>query len=144
MRFETSKDIDRENDAIKKYIKNNSKYNFTYKKLGENDIDFVLLKENKEVAFVEVKGRNKNIDDAFPLPIALRKIAKMQDRTQNAIIIWDCLDGIIYALTRKLKGSIKYVGRKPREGSFNDQELMIYYPNQTNFTIVKNEQNRTQ
>lgn len=144
MRFETSKDIDRENEAIKKYINNNSIYDFTYKKLGENDIDFALLKDNKEVAFVEVKGRNRNIDNAFPLPIALRKVAKMQDKTQNAIIIWDCLDGIIYALTRDLVGQVRYGGRKPRQGSTNDQEIMIYYDKQDKFTILKNEQNRTQ
>ncbi len=144
MRFETSKDIDRENDAITKYITKNSQYKFTYKKLGDNDIDFSLLKDNKEVALVEVKGRNKTIENAFPLPIALRKIAKMQDKTQNAIIIWDCLDGIIYGLTRDLVGEVKYGGRKPREGSTNDQEIMIYYNNQTNFTTKKNEQNRTQ
>lgn len=144
MRFETSKDISRENEAIKKYIDVNRQYNFSYKKLGANDIDFALLKDNRQVALVEVKGRNKNIADAFPLPIALRKVAKMQEETQNAIIIWSCLDGIIFALTRDLKGIIKYGGRKPREGSANDQEIMIYYDNQDKFTILKNEQNRTQ
>jgi len=147
MRFETQKDIDRETKAIEKLIQHKSKYNLTYKKLGDNDIDFVILKDNNKVAVVEVKGRNKYIEDAFPLPVALRKVAKLQDQSDSrhlfgktGIILWDCLDGIIYAPIRDIKGEIRYGGRVKRFGSANDQEIMIYYPNQKNFKIIKDKE----
>ena len=156
MRFETQKDIDRETKAIEKLIQHKSKYNLTYKKLGHNDIDFVILKDDNKVAVVEVKGRNKYIEDAFPLPVALRKVAKLQDQSDSKylfgkngnfkivspsrIILWDCLDGIIYAPIIDIKGEVRYGGRVKRFGSANDQEIMIYYPNQKNFTIIKDKE----
>ena len=140
MRFENEKDIKRESEAIDKLISYKSEHNLSYKKLGDNDVDFLLFKDSKQIAVVEVKGRNKNIDDAFHLPIALRKVAKIQDHFHTGIIIWSCYDGIIYGFIRMLQGEIKYGGRSPRLGSTNDQEIMIYYKKQDNLTTIKNKE----
>jgi hypothetical protein len=99
-------------------------------KLGQNDIDFTVLDVNHTViAYAEVKGRNKTMQDAFPLPIAARKIVKLMDKSKTVepIVIWACLDGIIYGRIKKLGGVLKVGGRKPREHAANDIEAMVYY-----------------
>ena len=133
MRFEKESDIKRELKAIEFFI---NKYNLDYKKLGEWDIDFSLHKNNNLVGYAEVKGRNKNIADAYPLPLAIRKIHSLTEKTKDPIIIWACYDGIIYAKLKKLNGIIKQGGRKPRKHSVNDIELMAYYNEQTDLNII--------
>ena len=133
MRFEKESDIKRELKAIEFFI---NKYNLDYKKLGEWDIDFSLHKNNNLVGYAEVKGRNKNIADAYPLPLAIRKIHSLTEKTKDPIIIWACYDGIIYAKLKKLNGVIKQGGRKPRKHSVNDIELMAYYNEQIDLNII--------
>ena len=104
----------------------------TYRKLHENDIDFKVFKDNKLISFVEVKGRHKCIDQSFPLPIAARKLVKLSDKKINPVIIWACDDGIIYSKVNLLKGIVRWGGRIKRQGSTNDQEVMLYFDRQKN------------
>ena len=127
MRFEKQTDLQREMKAIKLFT---DSFNGGFIKLGQNDIDFTILDGNHTViAYAEVKGRNKTMQDAFPLPIAARKIVKLMDKSKTVepIVIWACLDGIIYGRIKKLGGVLKVGGRKPREHAVNDIEAMIYY-----------------
>ena len=76
-RFENKDNLIREERALKKWI-NGSHMN--YQKLGMHDVDFrVYSEKSKTYAYVEIKGRHRNIDDAFPLPIAARKLVKLYD-----------------------------------------------------------------
>jgi len=134
MRFENKKDLDREERAIIKFV---STFKGGYNKLGDNDIDFEVLHNDKVISYVEVKGRLRELDKAFPLPIAVRKLVKLSDKRVNPVIIWACEDGIIYSKVKDLEGTIRYSGRKPRAGSTNDLELMAYYNNNNNFKIIK-------
>ena len=127
MRFETNKDLDRELNCIELFC---NTFKLTYSKLTDNDIDFSLYKDGKLIAYAEVKGRNRNVLEAYPLPIACRKLVKLQDKKINPIIIWDCYDGIIYGRIEQIEGKIKVGGRKPRDQSTNDIELMAYYDKQ--------------
>jgi len=127
MRFETGKDLEREQNCIKFFC---DKFGLTYKKLEENDIDFCLYKDDKIISYAEVKGRNRNIIEAYPLPVACRKLLKLADMKTNPLIIWDCFDGIIYGRTKLIEGIIKTGGRSPRQYSTNDIELMAYYDKQ--------------
>lgn len=124
MRFETKADLDRETKCIQFFC---NKFGLTYTKLDENDVDFSLHKDGQLIAYAEVKGRNKNISEAYPLPIACRKLVKLVDKKINPVVIWDCFDGIIYGKIEFLSGKIRIGGRKPRENSVNDIELMAYY-----------------
>lgn len=125
MRFETDKDLSREHKAITTFVK---MFNGSFKKLDPNDIDYrVYDKEGTLVSFVEVKGRLRTLSNAFPLPVAARKLVKLADKRLNPIMIWACDDGIIYSSVALLSGTIKWGGRTPRPGSYNDQELMIYF-----------------
>ena len=133
-RFETDLDINRENKAADLFC---SLFGFKKQKLGENDIDFKIYKDDKFVCYLEVKGRIKNINDAYPLPVSIRKLLKMQDKKVNSVMLWACEDGIIFSRLDKLKGSIKMGGRKPRDGSANDIEFMSYFDNSDNFKEYK-------
>jgi len=135
IKFETQKDLEREENAINVFC---TFYNCTYTKANEFDIDFLIYnKENKHIANVEVKGRLKKIQEAYPLPVAVRKLVKLSDSNKNSIIIWSCEDGIICAKVKNLKGNIKYGGRIPREGAANDMELMAYYNKQECLIEIK-------
>ena len=92
MRFETLKDLQNEYEAISVFC---DEYDLSCNKLDENDVDFELLKDEKIIGFAEVKGRNKTIEEAYPLPIAVRKLVKLMDKKTNPVIIWKCYDGII-------------------------------------------------
>ena len=127
MRFEKQTDLQREMKAIKVFT---DSFKGGFIKLGQNDIDFrVLDADHTVIAYAEVKGRNKTMQDAFPLPIAARKIVKLIDqaKTVEPIVIWACLDGVIYGRIKHLSGVLKIGGRKPREHAANDIEAMVYY-----------------
>lgn len=130
MRFEGKTDLERESKAINKFL---SIFNGSAEKLGPHDVDYKILDENKKpICYAEVKGRIRDMKDAYPLPIAARKLVKLADKELEGVIIWACNDGIIYGQPSKLKGAVRYGGRTPRPGAANDQEIMIYYDKQDN------------
>jgi hypothetical protein len=127
MRFEDENHLEREKRAIEKFC---SLFDLTFKKLGDNDIDFQVFKNKELKGFVEVKGRHRIIADAYPLPVAIRKLNKLQGELAprpTPMIVWACHDGIIYGKIRKMEGVVKFDGRKPRKGAANDEELMAYF-----------------
>lgn len=126
MRFEKEFDIDREGKAIRLFCE---KFKATYTKLGDNDIDF-CVKRADSICYVEVKGRNRNLNNAYPLPLAARKMVKLVDKGHQSIVIWDCYDVIIYGNTKDLVSKGVMGGRKPRVGSANDKEYMLYFEEQ--------------
>jgi len=135
MTFETEEDIRRERKAIDTFVKT---FGGSYQKLDPLDVDYkVFDKDKKLVAYAEVKGRVRPIRDAYPLPIAIRKLVKLADKRLNPVVIWACEDGIIYGRPEKLRGEIKYGGRKIREDSYDDQELMAYYEKQKGLKYVR-------
>lgn len=136
--FETEEDLARECKAIDRFIQ---LFSGKAKKLGKWDLDYeVYDKNDKFLVYAEVKGRkNKSIKE-YPLPIALRKLHKMQDgeyKNSDCVIIWACEDGIIYGEYKEVLGSVAFGGRTPRKGSSNDLEMMVYYnPQQKLKTIL--------
>ncbi|QDP51084.1 MAG: hypothetical protein Unbinned3907contig1000_27 [Prokaryotic dsDNA virus sp.] len=136
IRFENKKDLERENKAVSFFCK---LYGFTFKKLGDNDVDFAIIKNNRIICYLEVKGRNRYLNDCYPLPVAIRKLLKLSDKRLNPVMLWACYDGIIFSRVELLKGEIKTGGRKPRVGSTNDIEIMAYYDKDKNLIEVKYE-----
>tara|TARA_R100000027_G_C2246600_1_gene93408 strand:- start:452 stop:865 length:414 start_codon:yes stop_codon:yes gene_type:complete len=124
MWFESEQDLKREKQAINTFVE---KFNGSFKKLDPEDIDYkVFDSTGKHIAYAEVKGRLRMIKDAFPLPVAARKLVKLADKRLNPVMIWSCLDGIVYCKVKHIKGNITWGGRKPRPESYNDLELMVY------------------
>ena len=131
-RFETAGDLKREDAAMAIFA---NKFNLDYVKLGENDVDFQVNLTGR-TSYVEVKGRNRNLEDSFPLPLAQRKMVKLADKDGEAVVIWDCYDCIIYGNIKRLEGEAKMGGRKPRKGSSNDLEPMLYFGKQDGLSVI--------
>ena len=128
MRFENDLDLSREKKAINYFVK---RFQGSFKKLGPNDIDYKIFdKDGNLIAYAEVKGRYRTLANCYPLPVAARKVVKLCDKRLNPVMIWACDDGIVYGQPSQIEGSVKWGGRKPREGAVIDQELMIYYDKQ--------------
>jgi hypothetical protein len=135
MTFETEEDLKREHKAITIFV---STFEGSFKKLDPHDIDYkVFNKDGKLIAYVEVKGRIRTMHNAYPLPIAARKLVKLTDKRLTPVVIWACEDGIIYGKVDKLKGEIKWGGRPPRNNSFDDNELMVYYEKQKTLKYIR-------
>lgn len=135
MTFETEIDLLREKKAIELFV---SIFGGSYKKLDPHDIDYKVFDKYKNlIAYAEVKGRIRNMKTAYPLPVAAKKLVKLIDKRLAPVLIWACDDGIIYGKANKLKGEIKWGGRPPRDGSFNDNELMVYYDKQKELKYVR-------
>ena len=135
MTFETEQDLVREKKAIDAFV---SLFGGSYKKLDPNDIDYkVFDKEGILIAYAEVKGRIRTIHNAYPLPVAAKKLVKLVDKRLAPVIIWACEDGIIYGKANKLKGDIKWGGRTPRDNYYNDNELMVYYDKQKELKYIR-------
>jgi hypothetical protein len=127
-RFESEEDLRRERRAIELFV---NTFGGSYKKLDPNDIDYkVFDKDNKLIAYVEVKGRIRTMREAYPLPISARKFIKLADKMLNPVIIWACEDGIIYVKANKLVGTVLWGGRAPRANSYDDNEFMLYFEKQ--------------
>jgi len=134
MRFESEVDLSREQKAIKTFV---NTFQGSFKKLDPNDIDFRVFDKNGDmIAYAEVKGRLKKYKDAFPLPVAARKLVKLADKRLNPVMIWACDDGIVYAKVNQISGTIRWGGRLPRKASYNDQELMIYFNSTSSFKYI--------
>ena len=129
IRFENKTDLEREYKAVNLFC---DIYGYEFKKLGDNDIDFIITKNGLFICYLEVKGRKKNISNCYPLPVAIRKLFKLSEKKRQSVMLWACFDGIVYSRLENLKGEIKTGGRKPREGSANDIELMAYFEKSDN------------
>jgi hypothetical protein len=134
MIFETEYDLVREKKAIETFV---NIFKGHYEKLDRFDIDYKIFDcKYNLIAFAEVKGRNKYMADAYPLPISVSKIVKILDKRINPVIIWSCKDGIIYAKVKDIVATMKWGGRREREGAANDMELMAYYTEQKEFKHI--------
>jgi hypothetical protein len=135
MIFEKEEDLKREQKAITLFV---STFGGSFKKLDPFDVDYkVFDKDGNLIAYAEVKGRIRTMHNAYPLPVAARKVVKLVDKRLIPVMIWACEDGIIYGKVNKLKGEIKWGGRPPRDNSFNDEELMVYYDKQKDLKYIR-------
>ena len=135
MTFETEQDLKREQKAITTFV---NTFGGSFQKLDPRDIDYkVFDKDGKLIAYAEVKGRIRTMHNAYPLPVAARKVVKLIDKRLPPVMIWACEDGIIYGKVDKLRGEIKWGGRPPRDGSFDDAELMVYYDKQKALKYIR-------
>ena len=117
MRFETKEDLERERKIMDRICKDAIK-------LGDYELDFLI----KDKAYIEIKSANcKHNTPQFYL-ISLIKLVKMQEYNKRLptylFIQWT--DKLTYINFKDIRGNCEPNGRTPREGSSNDQELMIH------------------
>jgi len=135
MTFETEVDLIREKKAIELFV---SIFGGSFKKLDPQDIDYKVFDKDKNlIAYAEIKGRIRTMHNAYPLPLSARKLVKLIDKRITPVLIWACEDGIIYGKANKLQGEIKWGGRPPRENSFSDAEMMVYFDKQKELKYIR-------
>jgi hypothetical protein len=134
MIFETEEELRIEKKAVELFVKI---FEGSFKKLDPQDVDYKIFdKDNNLIAYAEVKGRIRTMRDAYPLPIAARKLVKLIDKRIVPVLIWACEDGIIYGKANKLEGVIKWGGFPPQD-ELKDNELMVYYDKQKELKYVR-------
>jgi hypothetical protein len=125
--FDIDQDPFREKQAVELYLKRTTN---SYKKLSPTDVDFRILSESKSlIGYVEVKVLNSVMSNSFPLTVEARKIIKLRDKRLNAVMIWSCLDGILYLPIDNLYGDTDW--------DENTGELIICYKNKKPFKYVR-------
>lgn len=139
--FETQHDVDRESKAIQLLFSDCE----ILKQEPHSVVDYLIVKDGKKYA-VEVKGVKKvdSVHDEHQAVVGLRKLVDLQSWTRKVgipmsrtIIVWAYSDGVKYTNITNLKGYVYYGGRKPRDGSTNDMELMFRSSYRTNFKTKK-------
>ena len=117
MRFETNEDLERERKIMDRICKDAIK-------LGDYELDFLI----KDKAYIEIKSYNYKHDALQFIFISLIKLVKMQEYSKKLptylFIQWT--DKLTYINFKDITGHIKTNGRTPREGSTNDQELIVH------------------
>ena len=149
--FHTGADREREDKALTLYCRNlhelyaSKQYQPTviFTKLPDMaGVDAIIYRDEDPLCYAEVKGVNKNIDDAVTVPLSIRKmhnIEKFIKGTQSeypplkAVVIWAFRDGIGYRGYDKLTGFFKSGGSGQsvtRVGALYDIEQMAYIEKQ--------------
>ena len=117
MRFETKENLETERKIMDRICKDAIK-------LGDYELDFLI----KDKAYIEIKSYNYKHNALQFIFISLIKLVKMQEYSKKLptylFIQWT--DKLTYINFKDITGHIKTNGRTPREGSTNDQELIVH------------------
>mgnify|MGYP000125117125 FL=1 len=129
--FEQDQDYTKEKQAIELYLKRSGG---SYKKLSPQDVDFRILSDtNSVIGYAEVKVLDTDMKNSFPLQVDARKIIKLRDKRLSAVMIWMCIDGILYLPIEGLVGSSHW--------DKTTGELVLSYSNKKLFKYVRKPQN---
>ena len=127
MKFENKANKLREQETLKTFANH---FGLTFAKHPEYaHIDAALYNNGSLIGFAEVKGVHKSIEDSNDVIVSMRKIVRGQmlqvQSNLPVAILWAFNDGIVYERINNLKGIFYYGGRKVREGSTFDQEMLV-------------------
>jgi hypothetical protein len=111
MRFETPEDIKNELNVIKRIAGANQ-----FKKLGPHDLDF------------EITGKAYISTDFDHVIVSCIKLTALQSasRKMPTFLFIQFTDELLYINVNDIEGYLKKGGRKPRPGSTNDIEFLVY------------------
>ncbi len=128
LRFESQKDIENELKVMNHICPDGQ-----FKKLGEHDLDFLVydFKNHKKtgLCYIEIKCYNGNHDDYSTTMVSCIKYRKMMEKALPTYLFIQWKDKLVYINRNEISGEKRVGGRKVREGSSNDQEMMIFVPN---------------
>ena len=127
MKFENKANNSSEQGTLKTFCNH---FGMTFAKHPEYaHIDAVLYNKGSITGFAEVKGVHRSITNSNDVIVSMRKIIRAQalqiDSRLPVAILWAFNDGIVYERINNLKGIFYYGGRKAREGSTFDQEMLV-------------------
>lgn len=126
--FETKQDRENELKVIRRIAKKN-----TIIKLDKRGLDYEI--ENK--AYIEIKCYDVYSDQFKSTIVSLIKLVKMQEYSRRlpTYLFIQFKDKLRYINVNQIQGIVKLGGRKIREGSTNDQELLCYVDNKKFITF---------
>jgi len=128
MDSETQFDRDNEIDVIRKFC---NKKNCDFTKLPKYELDFLIHREGKGLAFAEVKCRTHKFTDFNTQIISFIKLTKMLKCSQwlPSYFICSYTDGIYFIEVNKIPlNNIMLGGRNnPRPERPNDVEFLIHF-----------------
>lgn len=129
VRFESQKDIENELKVMNRICPDGQ-----FKKLGEHDLDFLVydFKNGKKtgLCYIEIKCYTPNHDDYPTTMVSCIKYRKMMEKALPTYFFIQWKDKLVYINRNNIIGEKRVGGRKVREGSSNDQEMMIFVPNE--------------
>lgn len=137
--FETIEDRARENDTLALLA---SRKGLTFELLERfSPVDAKLYKDGKLLSFAEVKTYKRNFANARDfIMISLKKIAELQkisiESKVPCCVVYKFDDEVRYYFLSEIKDAkVNWDGRKAREGSTYDQELVVQVP-KTLFKLI--------
>lgn len=129
VRFESQKDIENELKVMNLICPDGQ-----FKKLGEYDLDFLVydFKNGKKtgLCYIEIKCYNGKHDDYPTTMVSCIKYRKMMEKALPTFLFIQWNDKLVFISRNNITGEKRVGGRKVREGSSNDQEMMIFVPNE--------------
>ena len=93
---------------------------------------FTILKTIKKtgLCYIEIKCYNGNHDEYPTTMVSCIKYRKMMEKPLPTYLFIQWKDKLVYINRNEISGEKRVGGRKVREGSSNDQEMMIFVPNE--------------
>jgi len=127
-KFESNQDITAEKKLLHDFC---TYYKYEGTKLPQWEIDYLVHRQGKAIGFVEIKNYTSTFDKYDRGMLSLIKLNKMISSHKYLptllLMSWACGTKGWIGLD-DIKGEIKWGGRKPRDGSANDMEFVIYFP----------------
>lgn len=109
------------------------RFSGSYKSLGPNDVDYRVYDKNGNlIAFALIIPVEKEIKSCYPLQVSLNNLSKLSLKRLNPVIIWACLDGIMYGKINSISGTVSWQGT-----SELSSELIVMYPKQKTFNYAR-------
>jgi|TARA_R110000751_G_scaffold2893_5_gene15107 hypothetical protein len=117
----------------KAILKFTERFEGSHKNLGPSDVDYrVYDKQGNLIAFALVIPTDKEIKSCYPLQVSLNNLSKLSLKRLNPVIIWACLDGIMYGKINSISGTVSWQGT-----SELSSELVVMYPKQKTFNYAR-------
>ena len=127
VRFESEKDIENELNVMNLICPDKQ-----FKKLGEHDLDFLVYDvrngKNIGLCYIEIKCYKGKHDDYTTTMVSCIKYRKMMEKALPTYLFIQWNDKLVYINRNDISGEQRIGGRKVREGSTNDQEMLIFVP----------------
>jgi hypothetical protein len=117
--YESKQDLENEERLMKHICPNHP-----YKKLDQFDLDYEIIGK----CFIEIKCYNSFFYESTTQVISMIKLLTLQkrDKILPTYLFAQYQDGIWYIACKDIEGYFRYTGRKPRSGSTNDHEMLVF------------------
>jgi len=124
--FETKENLAKEKKVIEAFCK---LFGCSAMKMPQWDVDFLLYRDGKAIAFAEVKNYTCSSNQYREGILSLQKLGSLMmcSKYLEAILVAGFTDRIGWINVKNMEGRVEWGGRTQREGSANDMEFVLKY-----------------